>query len=376
MEAEIQRLREELLDCQLSLSETNRQLERMYKHIPVMLHSIDEQGRLTEVNDEWLARLGYDRGEVIGKEATQFLTAESRSYAKRSCLPRFFETGQIRNEVLQFRSKGGRVIDVLLSAVRDEGAQDRKRRSLSVSVDISERERLQQTLDRLRRRLETYQARLRSLTEELALVEHNERRRIAATLHDEALQSLAFAKIRFDEAKREAPRDAQQHLGELGAALDRAIDDIRRAVNSMSPLILDEVGLPAAIDALASRFFDEHGLRVIVEDEASSEISSEATAVLVYWSLSELITNVAKHAHAEQVLVIIRAHENSITAYVEDDGDGFDAASWVAGQNTAGFGLRNLRERIERVGGSFDINSQTGAGTRVAFSVSVDGSQA
>ena len=88
----------------------------LYENTPVMMHSINREGRLIYVNNHWLKTLGYQRSEVIGRRSTDFLTDASRRYAIEVKLPEFFETGYIKDVEYQMVKKNGHVIDVLLSA--------------------------------------------------------------------------------------------------------------------------------------------------------------------------------------------------------------------------------------------------------------------
>ena len=108
------------------VSERKRQEKALrYEHTPVMIHSIDTEGRLIDVNPFWLKRLGYERDEVIGKPSTDFLTEESRKRAVEQYLPAFFETGHCENLPYQLVARSGEVVDVLLSAssVRDAAGE-------------------------------------------------------------------------------------------------------------------------------------------------------------------------------------------------------------------------------------------------------------
>ena len=113
------------------------ELERRLARAPAMMHSIDEQGRLIFVSDAWLAKLGYTREEVLGRPPSDFLTPQSRSYAKQVVTPEFFRTGRCENVELQVLCKDGRIIDVLLSSVLDDNPLGGGRRSIAVLTDVT-----------------------------------------------------------------------------------------------------------------------------------------------------------------------------------------------------------------------------------------------
>jgi diguanylate cyclase (GGDEF)-like protein/PAS domain S-box-containing protein len=122
------------------------QFRALYKHTPAILHSIDRQGRLVSVSDEWLRVLGYSQDEVIGRLSTDFLTPESRRKAKELYLPRFWAKNEARDLEYQMVAKDGKLIDVLLSAVTDKDAEGQPRRSMAVIVDVTERKKAERSL--------------------------------------------------------------------------------------------------------------------------------------------------------------------------------------------------------------------------------------
>jgi len=122
------------------------QFRELYKRTPAILHSIDRQGRLVSVSNEWLRVLGYSHGEVIGRLSTDFLTPESRRKAMESYLPRFWSTNEARDLDYQMVAKDGKIIDVLLSAVTDTDAEGNPQRSMAVIVDVTERKGAERAL--------------------------------------------------------------------------------------------------------------------------------------------------------------------------------------------------------------------------------------
>ena len=98
------------------LGAVNKSIDIIFDRAPVMMHSLDRSNRLVKVNRQWLQRLGYRKGEVLGRKATDFLTDESRSQAVKDCLPLFRPVGSARSVGCQFVERDGRVVDVLLDA--------------------------------------------------------------------------------------------------------------------------------------------------------------------------------------------------------------------------------------------------------------------
>jgi diguanylate cyclase (GGDEF)-like protein/PAS domain S-box-containing protein len=129
-----------------ALRESEERYKSLYNNTPVMMHSIDSQGRLLSVSDYWLRNLGYTRDEVLGRSSTDFLTEDSRRHAREKVLPQFLKTGQCNDVPYQFVKKNGEVIDVLLSAISEKDAEKHVIRSLAVIIDVTESKQAEEKL--------------------------------------------------------------------------------------------------------------------------------------------------------------------------------------------------------------------------------------
>ena len=129
-----------------ALKQSEAKYRLLYNETPVLLHSIDRNGILVEVNDYWLKTLGYERGEVIGKKVADFFTEASRKYSQEVVQPAFFRDGIAKDVSYQFVRKNGEVVDVLLSATAERDASGAVVRSLAVIEDVTERKRAEAAL--------------------------------------------------------------------------------------------------------------------------------------------------------------------------------------------------------------------------------------
>jgi diguanylate cyclase (GGDEF)-like protein/PAS domain S-box-containing protein len=135
------------------LRESEERYRMLYQKTPVMMHSIDPQGRILSVNERWLQVLGYTREQVIGHRSTEFMTEESRRYAEDEVLPAFFRTGVAYDVSYRYRTSSGEERDILLSAVTEREQEGQVRLGLSVLVDVTERKRAEQALRESEERL-------------------------------------------------------------------------------------------------------------------------------------------------------------------------------------------------------------------------------
>lgn len=128
------------------LEEIATRYQSLYNNTPVMMHSLDAEGKLITVNDYWLQVLGYERSEVLGRRSADFLTEASRRYAVDVDLPRFLQTGVAKDVEYQMVKKNGDVIEVLLSATAEFDEQGKLDHTLAFIVDVTERRRAQEAL--------------------------------------------------------------------------------------------------------------------------------------------------------------------------------------------------------------------------------------
>jgi PAS domain S-box-containing protein len=136
------------------LRHSRERYRRLYTKTPVMLHSIDRDHRLLDVSDHWLAVLGYEREEVIGRKSPEFLTEQSRRFAEEKVLPEFVRTGECRAIPYQFVKKNGEIIDIELSAIAERNPDGTFLHSLAVLIDVTDRNRAEEALRRARDEME------------------------------------------------------------------------------------------------------------------------------------------------------------------------------------------------------------------------------
>ncbi len=191
-----------------------------------------------------------------------------------------------------------------------------------------------------------------------------ERSRWARELHDETLQALAVLRMRLSSALREDAPEALEQTGQAAVEqIDEEIVKLRRLITELRPASLDTIGLEAALQALAEQH--RHAARMNVDCALELPHGEEArpTPVLetaVYRLVQEALNNVSKHSMARRADVAVRASQGTIEIEVRDDGVGFEP-----NLVREGFGLVGMRERAALLGGTLDINSTRGSGTRI-----------
>jgi two-component system, NarL family, sensor histidine kinase DevS len=195
-----------------------------------------------------------------------------------------------------------------------------------------------------------------------------ERRRLARELHDEtgqALTSILLGLKRVEEAK--TPADARAAAAGLREQVVETLQDVRRLAVELRPSALDDFGLVPALERLAEAFGEQSGIAVDIEANRDSARLPGEVETALYRIVQEALTNVAKHAEATRVSVVVTRRGNVVTAVIEDDGQGFGAG----GGSGEGLGLVGMKERVGLLGGRLAIESTEGAGTTVVAEVPV-----
>jgi signal transduction histidine kinase len=193
-----------------------------------------------------------------------------------------------------------------------------------------------------------------------------ERRRLARELHDEtgqALTSILLGLKRVEEAKTE--EDAHGAASELRAEIVKTLQGVRRLAVELRPKALDDFGLVPALERLAEAFGGDSGIAIDLEANVGDDRLPPEMETALYRIAQEALTNVAKHARAQHVSVVVTRRHGSVTILVEDDGRGFGAR----GGDDDGLGLVGMRERVGLLGGRLAIESTEGSGTTIVAEV-------
>lgn len=231
-------------------------------------------------------------------------------------------------------------------------------------------ERLSLAIDRaqIAEALREREARIAELSGHLLRVQEEERKRISRELHDETGQALMVIRLYLGMLDTSIPtREVRAKVRETLAVVDRTIEGIRRIIGRLSPLVLQELGLVAAIRKESKDLAKSSGIKVRTAiSEGVGRLESE-TEMALYRIVQEALHNVAKHAHAKAVAIQLLRETGGVRLVVEDDGVGMAAKN----SNSRGhsFGLAGIRERVKSMGGSVHLHSAKGKGTRLEVTV-------
>lgn len=209
---------------------------------------------------------------------------------------------------------------------------------------------------------------LRSLSLRLALADEHARRQLAISLHDTVGQTLALGKIRLVAlSEMLTAKEPKSTLAEIRGMFEEAVVQIRTLSFELSPPILYELGLGAAIEWLGESFAAKHGFQIEFEGTDRECAISESISILLFQSVRELLTNIVKHAESTRVSISLENCDHSVIMKINDNGKGIAANEMGAAMHKNSLGLFSIRERMKQIGGSFEIQSKQNFGTMVTL---------
>ena len=252
-------------------------------------------------------------------------------------------------------------------------------RVIGVVRDVTEHKTAEAALVELNRALKAQVAevsrqadQLRALASRLSRVEQHERQRLAKILHDHLQQLLVAAQMQSSTLLREAANERQRAAAcAVRDVLKEALSVSRSLTVELSPPVLREAGLIAALEWLAERMQEEHGLTLRLHTETRAEPGGDELRFLLFECARELMLNVVKHADVDTaVLVLVRSRGGALELSVSDEGSGFDPDVVTRRRpDETSFGLFSIKERLAHLGGRMSILSAPGRGTQVTLSV-------
>ncbi|MFI5382140.1 MAG: sensor histidine kinase [Tepidisphaerales bacterium] len=214
----------------------------------------------------------------------------------------------------------------------------------------------------------------RSLAAELSLEDDRERYRLARSVHDGLCQTLNLLSLKVGMAQRLAPAgDVKELLAEAAELIKEAGRSAQKLMCELSPPVLHVLGLLPAVLRFAEQIEASHGLKVQVHDDGQPQELDEATNVLLFRSVRELVMNAAEHAKVSSVTVDLRRQGADLVVAVDDRGVGFDAQ---AAQMQHTCGLPGVRAWIAYLGGNVEIRTALGNGSTITLTVPLPSTRA
>ena len=324
---------------------------------------LNEERRFLEINKSFEELVEYSADELIGKTSQESGMISLTFIQKRDeLLPKLFAEGKIENVEVDFTSKSGIEKAILLSI--NAISLENRRHWLVSLVDISEKKKAH-------KQIKDYNKKLRELTTHLQSIREEERRRIGREIHDELGQQLTAIKMDIAWIEKKIPVDAmlvKEKIKNIISLLDGSNLSVRRILHELKPSILDEYGLPDAIELLAHQFTANTGIPLEIVGNKKGIQLSEETGTCIFRVFQESLTNITRYAAAKKVVAVFKPVRDKIIITIKDDGIGFDMAIL---ENKKSFGLLGIKERVKALDGEFKISSNKGKGTLIKISLPI-----
>lgn len=357
-----------------------RESERKYRELVENANSIilrmDGAGNITFFNEFAQQFFGYKEDEILGKNVLGTIVPPVESTG-RSLTDMIADISQqpelyTYNENENMRRNGERVwITWTNKPIFD--SRGKIRETLCIGKDITDQKHAEQAVENAKKKLERLYSRLVNSQEE-------ERKRIALELHDDLGQSLVVLKLRLQTIKRELPGNQpalERKAEETLEYVSQIMEKIRRLSHNLTPGCVDDLGLTVSIKSLADEFARHADLDIHLDTAHIDNLFPSTAKVIIYRIFQEIFKNIEKHSQARSVTIKNVKRPESVTFMILDDGTGFDMESIeTRDPSQKGLGLASMDERIRMLGGSFEIKSREGGGTKITFSVPFDPDQA
>lgn len=358
--ASVQRVQTDLVKA--ALANTEARYSAILESAMDAVITVDESQTILVFNAAAEIVFGCARKEAIGGPLERFIPARYRGDHHRH-VEAFGHTGVTNRRMGDTK---------VLLAVRTDGTEFPI--EASISQTLAEGRRLFTVILRdvtLRKSAEDAlrqsQAELRELSAEVLQAREDEKTHIARELHDELGQQLTALKMDLAWARERLPAEhpeLAEKLARMNATLDSTVNATRRISADLRPLMLDDLGLAEAAEWLVEDFGQRSGISctLALEDTESLSALAKPAATALYRVLQESLTNVARHAGAQNVRIRLDARRGEAMLSVEDDGRGIDDADR---RKPRSFGLKGLRERAHYLGGTAEVGRMPQGGTRV-----------
>jgi PAS domain S-box-containing protein len=321
--------------------------------IPLGLVMLDAELRVTSANEAFLRAFQVESADIEGRRLSELGRHELTTAELAERLDEL-RSGALQTDLdLEQPQSAGGARSFLLSARRVDGTA----RYLLALQDVTD--------------TRAYQERLQRMSFEAVVTEEQERRRIAIDLHDRLGQALALAQIKLAEVRREISGEPRSRLDSATELLEQAITDMGSVIFDLSPPVLYDLGLHAALGWLAEDLERRHGIKVQVSDDGQDKPLDDAAKGVVFRAVRELLMNVLKHAGCTDAKVTLRLAEAQLHIDVEDRGVGFEPGLPADSPIGHGFGLLSVREQLARLDGNLSVASSPGQGTVASVRIPV-----
>lgn len=330
----------------------------LYQDLPAIAAILDERGIILALSKEAEVKFGANARLLIGRSVMSLAHRDDRANVVEAIQSALEKRDQIAH--CEFRIwRGAKPALRLRTSIRAATVSG-PATLLAVASDMTDEALLE-------RQLTQRSSELGEMANRLVIAQHEERRKIAADMHDTVGHSLALAKFHVDGLRaHELSDDGRKAVDGAAKTLQDAIDAVRSLTFTLNSTPLHDHGLDAAIEELGQSLSLTNDLQFSLSSRPRPKRLSQTSRILLYRIVRELLVNVAKHAKASRVRVSIGLIGTDLHIAVVDDGVGIGRQNLESHKGT---GLRSTRSRVAALGGSMSIEPHDDRGTRVWITV-------
>lgn len=325
---------------------------------------VDSAGVLTYASPSVTSTLGYDPGALMGTSGLSFVHPDDLERVAAALVASASGSGS--TPPVEFRARDAQGSWRCIEATLSNLLEHEHVRGIVVNAhDVTDRRRVEDELHRSLTLLRETDAARKRLLRNVVVAQEEERKAIAADIHDDSVQEMSAVVLRLGMLRRyvEDPRGLEA-LTRVEDEVSGAIGRLRKLMFGLRPPALDHEGLAAAVRDSLRQLSDDLGIQWDVRSRILTEPSPEIR-VTAYRIVQEALANVRKHAKAAEVRVSIEPADGGICLHVVDDGVGFVMNGDHTAAGPGHFGLKSMSERAELAGGLLRVDSYPGRGTSV-----------
>jgi signal transduction histidine kinase len=247
--------------------------------------------------------------------------------------------------------------------------------NLELNLEIAQRKAAEEALrksehhySQLLEKSDRLQGQLRQLSRQILSAQEDERKKISRELHDVIAQTLTGINVRLSALKKEAAintKGLDRNIARTQRLVEKSVNIVHEFARELRPAVLDDLGLIPALHSFVKLFSKRTRIRVHLKVFAGVEQVDTTRRTVLFRVAQEALTNVSRHAHASRVEVSIQKVGGLICMKIKDDGKSFEVERMMRSRGRKHLGLLGMRERLEMVGGHFDVESAPGKGTTI-----------
>ena len=348
-----------------SLEQNEKRFRDIYKNLPISYQSLDENALFVEVNEAWLNMFGYSKAEIIGKSFTDFLVADQKESFEKS-FSDFKSLGEIcAKEYHMVKKDGGRLIVAYDSKIGYN--PESEQRTHCILYDITKQKQVEKEIIRSKEELQ-------NLSNQLIKAQEIERQRISQELHDEIGQALTSVKFNLTAINREMESGDYDkikiRMKDSFSILEQLMKQVHDLTLKLRPGMLDDLGLVPTLRWFLTSFEQRTNIKVRLNVVGEEERFNKEIESNLYRIIQEAMNNISKHAQASLSTVQLSRHNSTLDVLIEDNGKGFDAekiSSYITAKHR--IGLIGMRERVNLLRGSLNIQTFPGEGTKIYINI-------